>query len=87
MDEPRHENRLEQARRYVREAEHRIARLTQLIADVRALGKPVDDLERLLAQYYEWLRVAQVNQMHEEKEASRGAPTDSQHMGRSTRSP
>jgi hypothetical protein len=46
----------------VSEAKDRIARITALIARVRALGKPVDDLERLLAEYREWLRLAQVHE-------------------------
>ena len=55
MDLKRQESQLEIARRYVRDGEERIARLNDLIAETRALAKPTDELEDLLARYRDWL--------------------------------
>ena len=74
-DHPK-ETLLEQARRYAREAEERVTRLVELIALVRAIGKPVDDLERLLDQYNEWLALARTFEENVEKEAARNKPPE-----------
>ena len=58
MDQKRQESQLEIARRYVRDGEERIARLNDLIAETRALAKPTDELEDLLARYRDWLELA-----------------------------
>jgi len=69
MDQKRQQTSLELARRYVRDGEQRIVRLNQLIEHARTLGKPTDDLERLLVRYQEWLELARLYLEHQESEA------------------
>lgn len=71
MHQDRQETRLERARRYVREGEERIERITRFIEDVRAREHPTEHLERLLDQYYEWLLLAQRHLMDEKNEVAR----------------
>jgi hypothetical protein len=61
------ENALCRARRYVREAEERIARITSLIELMRGRGQPIEQMEQLLDQYHVWLDAACLHLEFEEQ--------------------
>lgn len=70
MDKHRQESQLDFARRYAREGEERVGHLNRLIERTRVLGKPTDELERLLAEYRDWLHLARLYLHYQEAEAN-----------------
>lgn len=70
MERYRAETPLEMAQRHVWEAEERIARVTKLAIETRALGYDTEQVDRHLGNFYDLLKLAYEHLKREEQMAA-----------------